>query len=246
MSYREHAPGPLLAPWLECIWERRGRPGPPLRVLPDGCIDIVWTSGAGAQLVGANTTAFLVPLTADVRVVGARMLPGCAPALLGVAAEQVRDARMPAGDVLGDRGARLEHALDGDEPVAALRALLQEWVGSASLPDPLVREAVLRLERRELAIAELAGELGVSERGLRRRVTAAVGYGPRRLARILRLGRALRAARTGDGLARVAFEAGYTDQSHFTNDCTALAGVPPSVVLAGWRSELAVSSKTPA
>jgi len=49
---------------------------------------------------------------------------------------------------------------------------------------------------------------------------------------VLRLGRALQAARAGDELARVAYEAGYADQAHFTNDCRALAGVPPSIVLA--------------
>jgi AraC-like DNA-binding protein len=59
-----------------------------------------------------------------------------------------------------------------------------------------------------------------------------VGYGPRRLARVFRLGQALQAARTGDELARAAYAAGYADQAHFTHDCRELAGVPPSVLLA--------------
>jgi AraC-like DNA-binding protein len=28
-------------------------------------------------------------------------------------------------------------------------------------------------------------------------------------------------------LAAAAYSAGYTDQAHFTNDCVALAGIPP-------------------
>ena len=71
----------------------------------------------------------------------------------------------------------------------------------------------------------------MSERQLRRRVSAAVGYGPKRLARVLRLGAALQAARTGRELAEVAIDAGYADQAHFANDCRALAGVPPSWLL---------------
>jgi AraC-like DNA-binding protein len=234
MSYREHAPGAALEPWLECLWERRGEAGPPVRVLPDGCIDIVWSSGSGAQVVGANTTAFIVPVHADTHVVGARMLPGCAPALLGIAAEGVLDARVAIAELLGDAGARLEQSLDGAaDPVATLRTLLTGFAPRASAPDPLVREAATRLEHRDIAIAGLARELAVSERALRRRVTASVGYGPRRLARVLRLRRALEAARAGDGLARAAFDAGYADQAHFANDCRALAGAPPSIVLAG-------------
>ena len=113
-----------------------------------------------------------------------------------------------------------------------MRAELLARAVPAPRPDPLVREAVTRLERSGVAIAGLAAELGVSERQLRRRVTTAVGYGPRRLARVLRLGHALQAARAGDELARVAFDAGYADQAHFTHDCRELAGVPPSVLLA--------------
>ena len=62
-------------------------------------------------------------------------------------------------------------------------------------------------------------------------MTAAVGYGPKRLGRVLRLRRALAAARAGDELGRVAFDAGYADQAHFSGDCRELAGVPPSLLI---------------
>ncbi|MGI8593603.1 MAG: AraC family transcriptional regulator [Solirubrobacteraceae bacterium] len=233
MSYHEHAPPPALAPWLACTWERRAGGGSPVRVLPDGCVDVIWTEDGGTQIVGANTTAFLVPLPAGAHVVGARLRPGAAPALLGVAGEALCDTRVPVAYVWGSEGARLAAALDDHaDPVDGLRTALLARAARAEVPDPLVREAVTRLERPDTAVARLAGELSVSERQLRRRVSAAVGYGPKRLARVLRLGRALEAARSGDDLARVALDAGYADQAHFANDCRALAGVPPSVVLA--------------
>jgi len=94
-----------------------------------------------------------------------------------------------------------------------------------------VRETVSRLERPGVEIAPMAAELGVSERQLRRRVTRAVGYGPKRLARVLRLQRAVGAARAGDELARVALDAGYADQAHFAHECRELAGVPPTALL---------------
>jgi len=232
VSYREYAPPLELVPWLACTWERLSEGGPPVRVVPDGCIDVVWTENGGTQIVGANTTAFLVPLTPGVRVVGARLRPGAAPGLLGVASEALRDARVPVESAWGSDGARLTAALDEHvDPVDGLRAALLGWAACAERPDPLVCEAVTRLAQPGVAVAHLASELTVSERHLRRRVSAAVGYGPKRLARVLRLGRALEAARDGDDLARVALDAGYVDQAHFANDCRALAGVPPSVVL---------------
>lgn len=233
MSYREHVPPAGLAPWLACTWERQADGRAPVRVVPDGCIDVVWIEGAGTHIVGANTTAFLVPFAAATHVIGARLRPGAAPALLGVAGDAVRDARVPLEQVWGSDGARLASSLDdAADPLQLLRAGLLARAARAEPPDPLVRHAVTRLGRPDVVVTALARELAVSERQLRRRVAAAVGYGPKRLARVLRLGRALQAASAGDDLARVALDAGYADQAHFANDCRALAGVPPSVVLA--------------
>jgi AraC-like DNA-binding protein len=234
VSYREHPVPAVLAPWLECIWERTAAQRAHVRVLPDGCIDVVWTQDGTAQLVGPNTTAFLSEVRPGGRVVGARMRPGAAPALLGVDAPDVRDARPALESVLGDDGRWLNEALDGGrEPVAILRAWLAQRARRAAAPDPLVAGAVARLAgERAARIPELAGDLGVSERALRRRVTSVVGYGPKRLGRVLRLGRALALARDGEELAGAAFLAGYVDQAHFSHDCRELAGVPPSALVA--------------
>jgi AraC-like DNA-binding protein len=76
-------------------------------------------------------------------------------------------------------------------------------------------------------VRDVADELAVSERHLRRLVNAEVGYGPKRLGRVMRLRRAIAGLRAGGELAEVAFGCGYADQAHFTNDCNALAGIPP-------------------
>jgi hypothetical protein len=56
-----------------------------------------------------------------------------------------------------------------------------------------------------------------------------VGYGPKKLARILRLRRTLRLidSRGAANLAAVALDAGYYDQSHMNADFRDLAGCPP-------------------
>ncbi len=233
MSYREHPPATALAPWLACAWERRGDGGAPVRVLPDGCIDIVWTEGRGAQVAGPNTRAFLVGLQAGVRVAGVRMRPGAGAALLGVDAGALRDAHIPLADVWGDEGRRLEELLDGgDDHVGLLLAALSARAPRTAPPDALVGAAVRRLHDPAARIETLARELDVSARQLRRRFESAVGYGPKRLARVLRLERALAVARGGEELAWAAAAAGYADQAHFAHDCRALAGLSPSALLA--------------
>jgi AraC-like DNA-binding protein len=49
---------------------------------------------------------------------------------------------------------------------------------------------------------------------------------------VLRLQRFLRLAeRDGDDLARLAAEAGYSDQAHLTRDCRELCGLPAGALL---------------
>lgn len=234
MEYREHAAPAALTAWVDCAWERCDG-GAPVRVVPDGCIDVIWTAGAGTQLVGANTTAFVVDLAPRTHVVGVRLRPGAAPSLLGVDARALRDARIGLERVWGDDGRRLGERLDAtsDERRALLLGALADRARSSAAPDPLVAAAVARLDAAAADVRALAAGLHVSERQLRRRVASAVGYGPKRLARVLRLQRALAAARSGDELARAAADAGYADQAHFAHDCRDLAGAPPTVVLAG-------------
>ncbi len=200
LTYREHRAPAALAPWLACTWERRDGGGAPVRVVPDGCIDIVWTQGRGARVVGPNTTAFLVALDAGVASSARGCGPGAAPALLGVDAASLRDGSVALADVWGDDAGRLEDRLErsgdsGQPRVEVLLAALDDCARRAAAPDPLVHAAVERLRDPVARVETLARELDVSARQLRRRFDAAVGYGPKRLARVLRLERALARAR---------------------------------------------------
>lgn len=81
-----------------------------------------------------------------------------------------------------------------------------------------------------MAVAKVAEDVGLSERQLLRRSLAAFGYGPKTLARVLRMERALVMAASGIPSAEVAASTGYADQAHLSRDVKALAGVPLSRV----------------
>jgi AraC-like DNA-binding protein len=226
VSYREHQVGAALGRWVECAWTRQGPDGHD-RIIPDGCMDLIWSEQAGLIAVGPNTTAFLAPLRNGGSVVGVRLHPGAAPPLFGVPAPALLDARAPAHKLWGDAARRLEERVASAETAIERAHLLVAFLSNraAAEPDPLVRAAAKRLETGRVAV--VAEDLGVSQRHLRRLVSAHVGYGPKLLARILRLRRALARVRAGAELAEVAYAAGYADQAHFSHDCSALAGVPP-------------------
>jgi AraC-like DNA-binding protein len=165
-----------------------------------------------------------------------RLHPACAPALLTLSAAALRDAGAPAGEILGDEGKRLEDELAEAGEASARRSVLLSWLRQrarvARPPDPLARMVARGLSADPATrVAVLARHLGVTERRLHRHVVAEIGYGPKRLGRVLRLRRALAEVRAGADLAEAAFAAGYFDQSHFTGDCGELAGAPPTVVV---------------
>ncbi len=227
-SYREHL---VSSPLVSCTWEQRTTAAWEQRVVPDGCVDLIW-SGDRLAIAGPDTRARVVALAPGAHIVGVRLRPGVAGEVLGLPAGELRDAAPDAGDVLGhDRAEALLDALagadggadGGADPHAILLAAIELRVVSG--PDPLVRAAVAALDRPHARVAAVAAELGVSARQLQRRVTDAVGYGPKTLARVLRF-RRLQALPAGP-LVELALEAGYADQAHMTAEVTEFAGIPP-------------------
>jgi AraC-like DNA-binding protein len=118
---------------------------------------------------------------------------------------------------------------DDISAAANLWATLEEVATSrlrqAGPPSPVVADIVARL-RSGTPVAATAESVGVNERRLHRLCLAAFGYGPKTLARILRMRRALRMARAGMPFASVAAIAGYADQAHLAREVKALVGVP--------------------
>ncbi len=199
-------------------------------MLPDGCMDLLWKEGR-LLVAGPDTRAHVTggpPATWT----GIRFPPGTAPALLGVPAHELRDRRVdladlwPAADVR-----RLTDRVDAaDDPVRGLEDLALRLAAETAPPDPLLGRLVAALAEGR-PVAATADELGVGARQLHRRSLTAFGYGPKTLARILRLRRALALALAGVPFAETATRSGYADQPHLARDVRTLTGLSLSELL---------------
>ncbi|MGP4050700.1 helix-turn-helix domain-containing protein [Streptomyces sp. 2A115] len=206
------------------VWTRTAASGDAAPVLPDGCMDLLWTQGQ-LFVAGPDTRAYRAAAPAGTRYAGVRFFPGTAPAYLGVPAHELRDQRVDLAD-LWPTGAvrRLTERVDSaDDPAAALEAIALGRAAGAEPPDARLREVVAALSAGR-SVAVTADALGWSERQLHRRALAAFGYGPKTLARILRLQQALELARHGVPPAVAAARAGYADQAHLAREVRDLAG----------------------
>lgn len=231
-GYREFAPDVAFRAEIHCLWVSVAAPGEtePVPVLPDGCTDLIWQSGIGAFVAGPDTGPAPAARPPGTVFVGARFRPGAGGAALGVPLSELLDQRVDAADLPAVPAGRLPGSLAPAEALRRVAGIASQLVAERP-PDRLVLEAA-RLLGRPGAQAELvAAQLGISERQLRRRCQAAVGYGPLMLARILRFRRFLSRIDAGAAdLARLAAEAGYADQAHLTRESARLAGLTPAAL----------------
>jgi AraC-like DNA-binding protein len=218
-GYREFRPPAGLVDTVACLWLNAALVTMQQRVIPDGCVDLVWL-GDRPVVVGADTGPVVwEPL--GMPTSGIRLRPGSAGAVLGLPASEVRDQVVDLADVWPDEPVV--------EPVTAperLRMLTETVLRRHAAPDPLVVAATGLLGRPGTRVATVASDLGVSERHLNRRLTAAIGYGPKTFARVARL-RRLIALRDGP-LADRAYVAGYAGQAHMTDEVRRLTGLTPA------------------
>ena len=211
------------------LWQRKldsvpgGTP-----IMPDGCLDLLW-DGNRLFVAGPDTAARWHRSPAGTTYVALRFSGGLGPMLLGVPADELRDRTSNLEELWPGRQVRVLTEQVEVQPAAALEA----WVVKRAArrdQDPL-GPRVLAMAKAGTPIAVMAERLSISPRQLHRRCLPAVGYGPRRLARIMRFQRALAKVRCGVPLAQVAAGSGYADQAHLSREVRVLAGTTPRGLL---------------
>lgn len=266
--YHEMLAPASLRRYLVCTWSQivsSGEGDYPQRVLPDGCVDIVWIGASPAIVAGPATRFVIASLPPGSTIVGVRFRPGWSLPGLGVPASELRDRNVTLDELWGPEAGRLSESVAAQATVPARlaaieRALASRWAGTPP-GDLLVIAAVAWLARHPgQPVHRLASGLGVSSRQVQRRFVAAVGYGPKtfqriaRFQRLLALGRSRTSRRPGvlapgqpGDLGTLALAAGYADQAHMTRDVRDLAGKTPSMLLGHSASTLEMSElfKTP-
>ena len=201
-------------------------------VLPDACSDLMWRSGHGAFVAGPDTGPAPAGVPAGAVTLGVRFLPGAGGPALGLPLAELRDLRVDAGELWPELAAQLAPDLTAREALSKL-VVVAHTLAADRPPDRAVQSAARRLSDPRSRVEPLADDLGLSERQLRRRFHATVGYGPKTLQRVLRFRRLLAGIDGSSGspdFARLAFDAGYADQAHMTRDCGRLAGLSPSAL----------------
>lgn len=253
--YREWAPQESLRAHVRCLWinDLSGSRNKCLQVVPDGCVDIVWTSGT-LCVAGPDTRPILSRMPDHAIVVGLRFHPGAASAWLGQPLSEIANLRVPLSEFWGDDATRLLYRAaagrSAKQVANDLEALLVGRLAVAGRADPRIaflrRTAGDNCAPAQLGLEQLAARLGLSERTLRRRCVDAFGYGFKTLDRVLRFQRFFRLAARPEkpNLSELAVRAGYADQAHMNREVQRMSGMTAGAFVAQTQAGVADSFKT--
>jgi AraC-like DNA-binding protein len=230
-GYREQAPPPELAAWVECFWTlEAAAPIPGYAVPPDGCLDIVFSEDEGLRAIGAMTVEHRYDLGSP-HACGVRFRPGMAGPFLKVPAAELTDRELALEDLWGSaaRGLREELA-NAPSSVEVLRAALPR----PAAPADAVQRAIAEMATTHGAadVDAIAGAANLSPRQFRRRCLEAAGLSPKHLSRVLRFRHASELAARTPGLkwSLIALDTGYFDQAHLIRDFREFTGRSPMSV----------------
>ncbi len=279
MLFHLHQPRPPLDRFVELVtyYEGHDPSHSKEKLLPDGAVEIVVdltdtpkrlydrgdlvrsVSFRKAWISGMRNDWIAIEAASGASMTVIRFRPGGAFPFLGFPAEAITDTVVELDAVLGVAGTSLRDRILEAPTVplklAAVEAWLLERAAGRLDADPVVEHATGRLfAPAGFRIADLALEIGYSQRHLLGLFRRWVGITPKQYARIRRFQQVLNHVARKEGAdpaaedlelrgrppeepdwADVAVLHGYYDQSHLARDFRELAGVTPSGYVAAFR-----------
>jgi AraC-like DNA-binding protein len=255
ICYREYPIPKALTPFVKLIWslecDRSVYNAPAERILPDGCVELVFHFRDPFHTAFANQECYVQP---QVFLVGQmnefisiaprgrigfvavrfsaqgayRFLPG---SLKRIAGEVVATKDIWEGSD-GEIVDRIAAAPTMSRRIAIVEDVLKKYLALMQREDILVDRALelIQLHAGTLRIAELASAVGASTRQLNRRFETAVGVTPKQFSRVSRFLHALDELRShrNTPLTEIALNCGYFDQAHFNHEFRQFAGFQPT------------------
>jgi AraC-like DNA-binding protein len=231
--YREHAAPPAVARTVECSWDVRSPDYlQGFSVMPDGCLDIIYTRDNGLQAIGAMTFERRFDLPAGTFWAGLRFQPGLAGSFFGVPASELTNRSVDLEDLLGRPARELKARLAESGPGELVRLLVAHPRIQGRILNPVQRAIeAITVARGRVGVDFVANQANLSPRQFRRRCLEESGLTPRLLCRILRFRHARQLAeRAPRNWADIALAAGYYDQAHLIRDFREFTGRTPMSV----------------
>lgn len=223
------------------------------RELPSACIPVIITIdgavrvGGGATersldsfVAGPSDTFAVTDLGRHWMGLQVNLTPPAAAAVLGIPLSEVARQNVSLGDLPGRDWhhlvQRLGESRTWPDRFALFDGFLLTRLARARSAPPQIGHAWRTLAARggQIAVTDLAREVGWSRQHLSARFGDVLGFSPKRFARLLRFERAVGAvrARPTTPWTEITYACGYYDQAHLVSDFREFAGCTPTAFAA--------------
>ncbi|MCG8320691.1 MAG: helix-turn-helix domain-containing protein [Cytophagales bacterium] len=254
MSYLELQPNNKFSNLIDCYWTSKEPISGVHRVLPDGCADLIFNFGEAVinfsdnQIsVGKESIAAVGMMTTyrDVfsqhggDLLGIRFKSGCLSLLTNASLSELKNTTIQADEIIPAFNKvfleKLYHTSGTEKRIVLIEKMLSHLLINSQITNDKLISSVTDLilqSKGQMRIGDIANSVCIGPRQLQRRFETRVGIGLKEYARVIRF------INTSDTLKNapqksileIAFENGYYDHAHLSNDFMHMAGFLPSTL----------------
>ena len=253
VQLQEYRPVPALRPYVQRFWTGRFNALRAdclaQRVVPNGFVEVIihltdfscdlpvstgWRPSPAYTLIGLHSEPYEVRFAEEVEVFAIRFKPAGFYTLFGVPLSEIVDTHEDLAAILGARfravAARVQEERDVAGRLLAAEQYLCRLAADRDVTYLNHATELIRASGGNLRVEDVAERLCISRRQLERAFRKKIGLSPKQYLRIARLNRVQGLLQEGNhhGLADIAYQAGYADQSHFNRDFKLLVGARPT------------------
>jgi AraC-like DNA-binding protein len=227
------APAPSLRRIISHYWLSRDMYQKTYVALPDGVVDLVFeTDGTRVQgwVYGTPTSRTDIFLTPGRRYLGIRFRPGQSRHVMRAAARELTDSHESVAGLLDLTLEAAPDHLAQDDIINYLDAQFITYLSKHPPKFSRIDAAIAAIDQTHgiIRVSEVAAYFARSRRQFERAFLEVVGLSPKTYMMIRRFEHAVTLLAAQGKLVEVAIDAGYSDQSHMTNDFRRLSGLSPA------------------
>jgi len=247
--YQEYNPHILLSPYIDKYWISQGTVSEEFisKVLPDGCVDIIYAFGSSAEkhsmtdstpyIIGTATTIIEHHFSFTTEMFGIRFKPGGITAFIRCQLFEFTNSRIELSQIDSlfkkDFYQSFPDTDNKHFQIAHIENYLISRLSKAYYVDDRVNYGLQLITHSSGMISpgKLAEEVCLSPRQFERRFKSIVGVSPKNYCRIMRFRNTkeyIEKYNTTKSLSEIAWDCGYYDHSHLTKEFLEFSDELPS------------------
>lgn len=248
MFYKQVSPGESLKDYIKYFWFLECETSATIRAVADGCPGIIFHQTENGLylnqkkklsnffLYGQTIKPIEMNASGNFRITGIYFYPHIIKTLFGFDASEFTDACLDLNllPVVSNINLteRLVNTISAEEQISIISEYLHNLIIKNNLKtDTILHYAIRHLlnTNGKIPLSELHKSLNLSQRTFERKFEQYIGISPRLFSRICRFQASLNQLRNTDylKLSDIAFDNGYTDQSHFIRSFKEFTGLSP-------------------